>query len=194
SRKTLLSVGNLVPLKGHDIVIRALRLLPECDLVIIGGGPEGMELEALAGSSGVRDRVKFVEVLAQNELRHYYGAADSLVLASSREGWANVLLESLACGTPVVATDVGGTPEVVAAPEAGLLMAERTPQALARAVRSLFEHYPDRAATRRYAEQFSWTANTMGQLHLFSRILSAGVADKINSRLMPPIAADEVGS
>jgi teichuronic acid biosynthesis glycosyltransferase TuaC len=193
SRKTLLSVGNLVPLKGHDIAIRALPLLPEYDLIIVGGGPERAALDTLGRSSGVGNRVKFAGVLAQDKLRHYYGAADALILASSREGWANVLLESLACGTPVVATNVGGTSEVVAAPEAGLLMAERTPQALARAVQSLFEQYPDRAATRRYAEQFSWTAVTTGQLQLFGRILSAGAADKVNSKLEPPMATDGRG-
>ena len=94
------------------------------------------------------------------------------MLASSREGWANVLLESMACGTPVVATNVWGTPEVVAAPEAGVLMAERTPQALAQAVQALFASYPDHAATRRYAERFSWDDTTRGQLELFQRILA----------------------
>jgi len=157
SRTTLLSVGNLVPLKGHDLAIRALRLLPEIDLVIVGDGPERAALGALA----------------QEDLRHYFGAADALVLASSREGWANVLLESMACGTPVVASNVGGTPEVVSAPEAGVLMADRTPQALANAARGLFASYPDRGATRRYAEGFSWDATTAGHLRLFSRILSA---------------------
>lgn len=117
--------------------------------------------------------------MAQDELRQYYGAADALVLASSREGWANVLLESMACGTPVVASNVGGTAEVVAAPEAGLLLAERTPEAVADAVRRLFSRYPDRGATRRYAEGFSWAETTAGQLRLFSRILQA--ADKRGS-------------
>jgi len=111
--------------------------------------------------------------LPQEDLRHYFGAADALVLASSHEGWANVLLESMACGTPVVASNVGGTPEVVSAPEAGVLMADRTPQALANAARGLFASYPDRGATRRYAEGFSWDATTAGHLRLFSRILSA---------------------
>lgn len=179
-RPILLSVGNLVPLKGHDLAIRALRLLPGSDLVIVGNGPERAALGVLAQESGVADRVTFAGVLAQEELRQYYGAADVLVLASSREGWANVLLESMACGTPVVATDVGGSREVVAAPEAGVLVAERTPEALANAVRGLFERNPDRGATRRYAEGFGWGATTAGQLALFERILSAGPAAGIN--------------
>jgi glycosyltransferase involved in cell wall biosynthesis len=180
-RKTLLSVGNLVPIKGHDLAIRALQLLPEVDLVIIGDGPQGAALGILARELGVADRVRFVGVMAQDDLRHYFGAADALVLASSREGWANVLLESMACGTPVVASRVGGTPEVVTKPEAGLMMAERTPEALADAVRALFERNPDRGATRRYAEGFSWAETTTGQLRLFRRILSASAADRVKS-------------
>jgi teichuronic acid biosynthesis glycosyltransferase TuaC len=182
-RTTLLSVGNLVPLKGNDLAIRALRLLPEMELVIVGNGPERGGLGTLARELGVSDRVTFVGVMAQEDLRHYLGAADALVLASSREGWANVLLESMACGTPVVASNVGGTPEVVTAPEAGLMMAERTPEALADAVRRLFENYPDRGATRRYAEGFSWAETTAGQLRLFSRILQA--TDKKGSDQTP---------
>jgi glycosyltransferase involved in cell wall biosynthesis len=174
-------VGNLVPIKGHDLAIRALRLLPEMDLVIIGDGPERLALGALARDLGVADRVTFVGVMAQEDLRHYFGAADALVLASSREGWANVLLESMACGTPVVASRVGGTPEVVTRPEAGLMMAERAPEALAEAVRRLFEHYPERGATRRYAEGFGWAETTTGQLRLFRRVLAAGVADRMKS-------------
>jgi len=182
TRTTLLSVGHLVPRKAHDLVIQALRRLPDMDVIIIGEGPERAALEAQAQEAGVADRVRFAGVLAQEDLRHHYGAADALVLASSREGWANVLLESMACGTPVVASSIGGTPEVVAAPEAGVLMAARTPEALADAVRRLFAHYPDRGATRRYAEQFSWDATTAGQLRLFSRILSTGPRTNANER------------
>jgi len=171
SRTTLLSVGLLIPRKGHDLVIQALRHLPEMDLIVIGDGPERGSLGSLARQSGAGDRVRFVGALAQDELRSYYGAADALVLASSREGWANVLLESMACGTPVVASEAGGSPEVVAAPEAGVLMAERTPHAVAAAVRRLFADCPDRAATRRYAEKFSWEETTRGQLRLFESVL-----------------------
>ncbi|UUZ57218.1 glycosyltransferase [Massilia sp. H-1] len=77
-------------------------------------------LEQLAQDQGVAQRVRFLGALPQAALRDYYGAADALVLPSEREGWANVLLESMACGTPVIASRVWGTPEVVAAPEAGL--------------------------------------------------------------------------
>ncbi len=173
SRTTLLSVGHLIPRKGHDLVIQGLRWLPELDLIVIGDGPEREALGALARESGAADRVRFVGSLAQEELRNYFGAADALVLASSREGWANVLLESMACGTPVVASNIGGTPEVVSAPEAGVLMAERTPEAVAEAVRRLFARYPDRGATRRYAEKFSWEETTRGQLQLFERVVTA---------------------
>jgi len=123
--------------------------------------------------------VKFVGVLPQHDLRNYYGAADALVLASSREGWANVLLESMACGTPVIASNVWGTPEVVTAPEAGILLRVRTPQAIATAVTNLLADYPDRAATRRYAGRFNWDDTSHGQVALFERVLGrdAGVMD-----------------
>lgn len=168
---TLLSVGSLVPLRGHDVLIRALQLLPQCSLVIAGQGEEHMRLVELARTLDVAHRVTFAGVLSQEDLRQYYGAADVLVLASSREGWANVLLEALACGTPVIATNVGGTGEVVRSPAAGLLLEQRTPEALAHAVNRLLECYPNRSLTRRYAEQFSWRATTEGQLELFRAVL-----------------------
>ena len=83
-----------------------------------------------------------------------------------------MLAESMACGTPVVATSVWGTPEVVAAPEAGILVNERSSDALAKGINTLSENYPDRAATRRYAERFSWDETSAGQFSLFSRILT----------------------
>jgi glycosyltransferase involved in cell wall biosynthesis len=174
---TLLAVGHLVPVKGQELILKALLLLPGVRLVVAGDGPDRQMLEELARSLGVQDRVEFLGAVPQAALREHYGAADALVLASSREGWANVLLESMACGTPVVASRVYGTPEVVAAPEAGVLMRERTPQGVADAVTALRAHYPDRAATRRYAEGFSWDDTTAGQLRVFDAVLKrTGVA------------------
>jgi glycosyltransferase involved in cell wall biosynthesis len=168
----LLSVGNLVQLKGHDITIRALSLLENASLMIAGSGPEEARLRELARDLGVADRVRFLGAVPQKDLPPYYAAADLLVLSSSREGMANVLLESLGCGTPVVASDIPGMGEVVGPPESGLLMKARTPEALAEAVQTLLANPPAREATRAYAEKFSWDATTKGQIDLFRDILT----------------------
>jgi glycosyltransferase involved in cell wall biosynthesis len=170
---TLGSVGGLVERKGHHHAIRALRGLPNTDLLIVGEGPERTRLERTAVQEGVSGRVRFLGQMEQKQLPEIYNAIDALVLASSREGWANVLLEAMACGTPVVASAVWGTPEVVAAPEAGVLMKTLDPEGVVDGVTRLFAMKPERAATRRYAEAFSWDATTQGQLELFRKILAA---------------------
>jgi glycosyltransferase involved in cell wall biosynthesis len=169
--RTLLCVGLLIERKGHDLVIRALRELPDTRLVIAGTGPLEGELRQLAASEGLGGRVRFAGAVAHAELARYYSAADALVLASSREGLANVLLESIACGNPVIATDVNGTAEVVRDPAAGVLVRERTASGIAAAARELFSRYPDRAATRRHAQAFGWEATTRGQLAMFHAAL-----------------------
>jgi glycosyltransferase involved in cell wall biosynthesis len=171
-RPTLISVGNLIELKGHHVGIQALTALPDVDLIIAGEGKEERTLKKLASSLGLAERVRFLGHVSQEDLRDYYGAADVLILASSREGIANVLLESMACGTPVIATRVGGLPEIITTPEAGVLMRNRTPEALVQAVRALFAHYPDRSATRRFVEQFSWKRTSEQHLALLDEILA----------------------
>jgi teichuronic acid biosynthesis glycosyltransferase TuaC len=167
-RFTLLSVGNLVVHKGHEHAIGALAHLPDVELIVVGEGPERKRLSALAAHIGVQDRVQFTGVVSQSSLRTYYSAVDALVLASSREGWANVLLESMACGTPALASAVWGTPEVIRSPVAGRLLSERSAKGVAAAVQALRAEYPDRSATRAYAEKFSWHATTEAKLSLFS--------------------------
>lgn len=171
-RSALASVGHLVERKGHHHVIAALPQLGGTELLIAGDGPERLALERLAATLGVSNRVRFLGALSQEELLRVYNAVDALVLASSREGWANVLLESMACGTPVAASAVWGTPEVVSAPEAGVLMPSLDAAGVVAAVRELFGNPRDRAATRRYAERFNWDATTRGQLDLFASILA----------------------
>lgn len=167
------TVGHLIERKGHHLVIEALAQLPDAELYLVGGGEEDSRLRALADQLGITNRVHFLGAMPQAKLRTLYSAVDCLVLASSREGWANVLLEAMACGTPVVATNVWGTPEVVAAPEAGVLMDERSAGGIVRAIARLREALPARSATRAYAEQFGWQPTTEGQLALFRRVLSA---------------------
>lgn len=169
--RTLLSVGLLIPRKGHELIIEALRELPEFRLVIVGEGPQEVELRRRAQQAGVADRVRFDGHVSHEQLPMYYSAAAALVLASSREGLANVLLEALACGTPVIATDVNGTREAVSAAVAGILLPERSAAAIVAGVRQLFSQPPQRAATRAHAEQFSWNAATLGQIDMFRATL-----------------------
>ena len=169
------SVGNLTRNKGHDLVIRALARLPEASLVVIGGGPEEERLVRLTRELGLERRVRLLGAVRHEELREYYSAASVLVLASAREGWANVLLEAMACGTPVAATRVGGLPEVVTSDEAGRLIPDRTPEAIAATIAALLADPPARAATRAYAERFSWDETTRGIIDLL-RAVRAGVA------------------
>ena len=125
---------------------------------------------------GLVARVRFLGSVPQAELCSYYNAADALVLASSREGMPNVVLEAMACGTPVVATPVGGVPELITAPEAGELMRERSPDALVRAWTTLQARKPDRAATRKFAERLGWQSVIEAQCALYARVLSACAA------------------
>ena len=171
---TLLSVGHLIERKGHHLIIEALCSLPDVSLVIVGSGHMLDELQSLARLAGVDARVRFAGALGQEELLLYYNAADALVLASSREGMANVLLESIACGTPAVATPLWGNPEVISTDAAGQLTRERSAESIADGVLALRNAYPSRADTRRHAEQFDWQATTDGQIRLLGR--AQGVA------------------
>ncbi len=148
---TLLSVGNLVPFKGHDVVIKALPVLPEITLLIVGNGPNRAVLEQLAQDLEVNDRVRFLGTMPHERMCEVYNAADVLVLASEREGWPNVLLEAMACGTPALASSVGGIPEVIRSPAAGLLLTDRSPQTIADSIKTLIQDPPPRAETRAYA-------------------------------------------
>jgi glycosyltransferase involved in cell wall biosynthesis len=169
----LLSVGHATPRKGHHLAIEALSKLPEMTLMIAGDGWYEQPLRDLAASLRVQDRVRFLGHVDQEDLKDLYSAADALVLASSREGMANVLLEALACGLPVIATAVWGTPEAVSVPAAGVLMRERSAEALVEAARKLFADYPDRAATRRHAESFPWERTTREHLGVLVGALEA---------------------
>lgn len=172
---TLLFVGNLVENKGPHIALEALTLLPEFRLVVAGEGPQQQALEVLAQRRNLSARVQFLGRVEQDQLARCYSAADILVLPSSREGWPNVLLESMACGTPVVATKVGGIPEIVTTPHAGRLMSERTVTSLVEAVTELWQHVPTRSAVRSCAGGCSWQNTTQAQVILFSRISKLGL-------------------
>ena len=170
TRPTLLAVGNLVRLKSHRMMVEALVGLPAVDLVIVGEGPERAAIEALARQRQVADRVRLLGHVPQDRLPDIYSAADLLLLVSTHEGWPNVLLESMACGTPVIASDVDAIADIVAVPEAGRILTGPTPERLAATAREFLGALPARAATRAYAEGFDWQSTTEGQITLFHKI------------------------
>jgi glycosyltransferase involved in cell wall biosynthesis len=168
--KVLVSVGNLVPEKGHDLAIDAIARIPDASLLVVGDGPQQRSLQTRAERLRVSNRVRFLPARPQAELVTVYSAADALILASSREGWPNVLLESMACGTPVVATDVGGVREIVCDSAAGIVARGREADAIAAALRQLLERPPVRADTRRHAQKYGWGETARAQTDLFARL------------------------
>ncbi len=116
--KALVSIGNLLPVKGFDVLLEGMSRLaarhPDVRLYLIGDGTSRGDLVALSARLGLESVVRFVGKVAQSELPDWYRAADLTVLASRSEGVPNVLRESLACGTPFVATAVGGVSEIAA--------------------------------------------------------------------------------
>jgi glycosyltransferase involved in cell wall biosynthesis len=157
----VVTVANLVALKGVDLLIDALRSVTGQDgtpahLGVVGAGEERDRLDALARTLGVEGRVHFAGAVPHDRLRPWFCAGDLTALASSREGWPNVLMESLACGRGVIATRVGGTPEILTSEELGILVDERSAPALADALNRGLRHRFDPAAMQRFATASSW--------------------------------------
>jgi glycosyltransferase involved in cell wall biosynthesis len=160
-------VGNLVPEKGFELAIEALTLMPAATLVLVGDGPQQAALSALARRLGVDHRVRMLAVMPQSRLPSLYGAADVLVVTSTREGWPNVVLEALSCGTPVASVDVGAVREMLTDPSVGRVVDRRDPQLLAAAVVSLLKQSRPQEAARRHAGRFDWATIAQAQFELF---------------------------
>jgi len=138
SEKILLYVGNLEPRKGPDILIKAMpRILKnvyDTKLVIVGDGVMRNELNNLAEKLKISERVKFTGFVHKSEKVLYYKSADVLVLPSLYEVFGIVNLEAMACNVPIVASKIGGIPDVVKDGENGLLVPPRDSEALADAI------------------------------------------------------------
>ncbi|MGQ9728965.1 MAG: glycosyltransferase family 4 protein [Candidatus Fervidibacter sp.] len=116
------TVGRLVPWKRVDGILEAVAQIPELGLVVVGDGPERARLERKAASLGISERVYFAGQLSREETLSLMATCDIFVLNSTYEGLPHVVLEAMALGLPVVATAVGGTPEVVKDGETGMLV------------------------------------------------------------------------
>lgn len=169
--RLLLGVGRLVAGKGFGLAAAALRELPEdVSLVLVGDGPERAALVATGGA-----RVHCLGTRPPDEVALACRAADLLVLPSEREGWPNVVTEALATGLRVVATDVGGIPEILdratLTPARGALVPPGDAAALAAAIRAVLAVPADAAAVRAFAERYGWQEPVAFLSELFRRAL-----------------------
>lgn len=175
--RIVLSVGELIPRKGFELLIDAVACLTEeglsdLHLFIVGEGTMRKELEALIRKRGVQEHVRLVGEIPHRDLYLWYNAADVFCLLSSREGYPNVVLESLACGTPVVGSAVWGIPEILTSDEVGILT-ERDPLSIQQALREALGRRWQSDRIRVFSKRFGWGERTDEMLRLFRSIVDS---------------------
>lgn len=184
-QRVLLFVGRIQRLKGLEVLLRAFALLSDVNgRVIIVGGQKGTHesreiarLQHLAGRLGIADRCSFVGAVPHAQLPLYYSAADVTVMPSSYESFGLVAVESLACGTPVVATRVGGLTSIVRDGETGVLVPWRDPQLFADALRRVLTDLGARGRMVRNARasvmEYGWERIADEHLALYGEVLAS---------------------
>ncbi|MBI4364106.1 MAG: glycosyltransferase family 4 protein [Candidatus Latescibacteria bacterium] len=175
--RMILSVGALLRTKGFDLILRAFRSVrderpfDDVTLVIVGEGPERRPLEALAERLRLTPYVRFQGSVPHVDLPTWYSAADVACMGTVREGWPNVVLESMACGTPVVAPAVGGIPEIIRSPETGILV-ERTERSVAEGLSAALSRAWNRDFIRTYALGHGWDETGRSVERVFEGVLA----------------------
>jgi D-inositol-3-phosphate glycosyltransferase len=178
--KVMLFVGRIDPLKGIDRLLRAMPMLPDREglgLVVIGGDEYSLSeverLRGLAAGLGIAGSVNFRGLVKHERLPYYYSAADVCVVPSYYESFGLVALESLACGTPVVASDVGDLRNIIRQGETGFVVPVNTPPRLAAAIAPFINGMPrdleSARSLRASVSRFAWAniaAEIAGQLRL----------------------------
>ena len=165
-------IGALIERKGQGIAITALNDIPGARLVLVGKGDDEARLRALAVSEGVETRVFFAGSVDHDLMPLILSAADVMVLPTAAEGLANAWVEALACGTPVVTSDVGGAREIITCDTAGRLV-DRNPQAVAAGINAVLNAPPPRDAVAALTAHFSWEANAAALAAHYERLLAA---------------------
>jgi glycosyltransferase involved in cell wall biosynthesis len=179
-KPVVLAVGRLVPIKNTPLLVDAMALLrqrvPTAHLVIAGDGPERASLERQVERAGLREAVTFLGYMALNELPAIYRSADVFALPSQFDNSPNVVLEAMAAGLPVVATDVGGVRGFVEERVGGDLVAAGSARALADGLADWIEsaerRHGARAHNRRVVlERYSWRASARRLLDVYERVI-----------------------
>lgn len=192
-RRVVLFVGRIEPLKGIDTLLRAMALLAadgaskqeDLSVIIVGGAPgagaaqvrsELDRLQRLQAELGIDHLVTFMGAQNQDTLVYYYSAADVTVVPSHYESFGMVALEAMACGTPVIASKVGGLAFTVQDGQTGFLVPDRDPELLAAKIRSLLDDDDLRRRLGRQAEQwadrFGWPAIADQILGVYGQVQS----------------------
>jgi glycosyltransferase involved in cell wall biosynthesis len=158
--KTVLYCGRLSPEKDPLYLMEAARLLlanrPDVRLKFVGDGPLRPRIEELAAAWNIADRLTLVGEVPHDQIAQHMRQADVLCLSSVREGYPNVLLEALACGLPIVATNVGGVPEIVTDENVGILVPTGQPRELAQALDTALRKQWDRQSLQQVVRGRSW--------------------------------------
>ena len=177
NKKIIVSVGSLIPRKGFDLLINAVKILEQqydekdLYLVIVGEGAVRQKLEQMISKLHLEDKIKLVGNIPHSDLFRWYSAADLFCLTSHREGWPNVIMEAMACGVPVVATDVWGVPEIIHSEDMGFLTKTNASEIAKKISFSLKKSW-DRDKIVQYSAQNDWHHVALSVLHEFNSILN----------------------
>lgn len=176
--RTVFCARRLVPRMGLDVLVQAWSRVdrrPGDVLLVAGEGPSRTDLETQAAALGLDDSVRFLGRISDEELVERYRSANVTVLPSlSLEGFGLAALESLACGTPVVVTDAGGLPEVIADLDPSLVVPAGDQEALARRLSAALDgDVPSAVACRSHAETFSWSRAATQNAEVYAAAVAA---------------------
>jgi len=174
-KKILLFVGSLtITSKGIDLLLDAVQEITESNLMVylIGTGEEKPQIEALIHQKQLSDKIILHEPVPHAKLNDWFNAADLLVLPSRREGVPNVILEAMATGTPVVASNVGGIPEIIIPEITGLLHRSGSVNDLKDKITDALNHSWDDQAISQSSQRFSWESNSQQYLQIVEKLLN----------------------
>jgi glycosyltransferase involved in cell wall biosynthesis len=176
NRKILLSVGDLIQVKGHSYLIDAMRFImkrwDDAILIIVGSGPLKESLQKKIMRLGLSEKVLLVGSKKHEETSIWMNASDIFILPSLKEGFPTVIPEAMACGKPVVATNVGGIPEAITHNDLGILVNPRDSEELASAMLEALERKWNPEVILKHAEKYSWSNLAEQIVSVYQKALS----------------------